>query len=128
MQTACRACMTDAVLRHALRWRQVRETRALMCCFAAVDPREACLQQLRHTEDWSPIDQDTDRRQCYCAWVSPLYVCLLPRSDACRRGDRACLAYRHACSECGKDMQLSYCTIRQTESTTSSVGEAGTGT
>ena len=48
----------------------MRETRALMCCFAAVDPREACLQQLRHTEDWSPIDQDTDRRQSFRAWVS----------------------------------------------------------
>ncbi len=61
-----------------MRWRQVRETRALMCCFAAVDPREACLQQLRHTEDWSPIDQDTDRRQCFRAWVSRPESCLLP--------------------------------------------------
>ena len=50
-------------------WAQVRETRALMCCFAAVDPREACLQQLRHTEDWSPVDQDADRAQCRAAWV-----------------------------------------------------------
>ena len=49
----------------------MRETRALMCCFAAVDPREACLQQLRHTEDWSPVDQDADRAQCRAAWVRP---------------------------------------------------------
>ncbi|CAK0779114.1 hypothetical protein CVIRNUC_004698 [Coccomyxa viridis] len=48
----------------------VRETRALMCCFAAVDPREACLQQLRHTEDWSPVDQDADRAQCHAAWAA----------------------------------------------------------
>lgn len=58
---------------------QVRETRALMCCFAAVDPREACLQQLRHTEDWSPVDQDTDRATCRATWVGGpcmLYACL----------------------------------------------------
>ena len=57
------------VVRAPCAWAQVRETRALMCCFAAVDPREACLQQLRHTEDWSPVDQDADRAQCHAAWV-----------------------------------------------------------
>ena len=71
------------MLRRVLRLRQVRETRALMCCFAAVDPREACLQQLRHTEDWSPIDQDTDRRQCYTAWVGRSQPRLALRKDAC---------------------------------------------
>lgn len=53
-----------------------------MCCFAAVDPREACLQQLRHTEDWSPVDQDTDRRQSYRAWVGSPPLCITALSQA----------------------------------------------
>ncbi|BDA44030.1 hypothetical protein COCOBI_05-2140 [Coccomyxa sp. Obi] len=42
----------------------VREGRAVLCCFAATDAREACLQQLRHIDDRSPIDHDTDCRTC----------------------------------------------------------------
>ena len=67
----------------------MRETRALTCCFAAVDPREACLQQLRHTEDWSPVDQDTDRRQCYSAWVgNPLLY--IPALSQAFNGSATC--------------------------------------
>jgi hypothetical protein len=49
---------------------QVREVRAVMCCFMATDAREACLQQLRYADDWSPVDPDTDRRVCRTALVS----------------------------------------------------------
>lgn len=42
-----------------------------MCCFAATDAREACRQQLRHVDDWSPVDQDTNRRLTCSVLVTP---------------------------------------------------------
>ncbi|CAL8470015.1 g9557 [Coccomyxa elongata] len=42
----------------------VKEVRAVLCCFAATDAREACLQQLRHIDDKSPVDHETDCRTC----------------------------------------------------------------
>ena len=62
---------------------QVREVRAVMCCFAATDAREAALQQLRHADDWSPVDPDTDRRICRAALVSRTPACMIHRSSRC---------------------------------------------